>query len=178
MNPPSVPPRQHFLNLMQRASEAKEKLVLRLEDDAEMNRHLRHNVATWKVPGQRGFGAGWLFGPWSIYRSNIIDIIYQRKPDIWWNKRELHASVAVLMRRKDVGRFAELCAKWFEAHPGRLGQDIALSSSVWDAGKRIVIHNPPLAEHRPEPSSLGHGFHPLYHTTRGIFDARWRRGGG
>ncbi len=174
LQPPDATAREHFLGILDRMQTASSELVLRLEDDALVNRHILHNVRTWRAPADKRFGAGWMFGSWHLLRKNPLDIIYNRRPDIWVTGS--HASVGVLLRTRDVEWIRAGCERYFAETPGPLAQDMALSDAVFKAGKMICVHNPPLVEHRLDvPSSLGHPHNALDHSTRGLFDPAWKR---
>lgn len=162
LNPEGVNPRQHFLNVMQRLADAPTEWVLRLEDDAIVNRHIVHNLRTWPALTAPDFGCGWGF-----FNG------HQQGP---WKGPELHGSLATLFRRAHLPAVMAGCKKWFAAHKGRLSQDLAMSRTVWDLGKRLYLHQPPLVEHPIDtPSTLGHLHNRAAHTTRGRFQLEWKR---
>ncbi len=162
INPPSLPPRSHFLNIMGKLAESKTDLVLRLEDDAVVNKHILYNCLSWPEVHETDFGAGWLFAPGTSSGR--------------WDSPELHGSVGVLMKREDLKHLIPRCVRWFKANDRRLSQDIALSRAVWMSGKRIYIHDPPLVEHPIDtPSTLNHKHTVGGSTTMGNFNAEWRR---
>lgn len=169
-------PRQHFLHLMATMAESKSPWVLRLEDDVLVNRHILENIKTWKAKNEKDFGAGWLFDAGGTTRTTH-DKIYQRLGKDRWHGGQLHCCQGVLLRTEDIGRLRSICAQWFEANLGELGQDIALSRAVAVLGRRICVHAPPLVEHQIQfRSTLGHA-NTRSHTTEGAFQLEWQRPG-
>lgn len=176
VHPEGLTGMQYFLSVLRRMAEAPTPLVLRLEDDALVNTYIRHNCGTWGAVRDARFGAGWLLTPGGV---PILDYIYQRHADRserWWDREHLHASVGVLLRTETIPALVG----HIEAHPrppnGRsIGQDMALSSAVYHAGKRIALHSPSLVEHPVGQSSLGHWAHPRHDTSNGTFRPAWRR---
>jgi hypothetical protein len=168
---------EHFLALLDRMAQADTDLVLRLEDDVDVNRHILYNLSTWPALDDARFGVGWAFDPGgSCYTA------FERK---WrkiptkcrWTNHIMAYSLGTLMYRKDITRFREGCAKWFRMTQSQ-DQDIALSDAVLKTGKLACVHAPSLLEHRVDfPSLLGHK-----HTgnraaeSGGAFFKTWRRG--
>lgn len=167
-------PRQHFLYVLYRMSAAKTPWVLRLEDDVEVNRHIRENIATWDAKAEVDFGAGWLFDPGGTTRTTH-DRLYQRIGKDRWHSGELHCCQGVLLPREHIPLLMMLCNQWFTDNPGVLAQDIALSRAVCALGRRICVHAPPLVEHLIKyTSTLGHA-NTRSHTTEGAFRLKWKR---
>lgn len=172
---PRTPPREHFLHVLHLMGECSTPWALRLEDDVEVNRHILANIASWESKDHPDFGAGWLFDAGGTTRSTH-DRIYQRLGKDRWHTGQLHCSQAVLLRTADIPRIRSICAGWFDANPGVLSQDIALSRAIAVLGKKICVHAPPLAEHLIKfQSSLGHA-NLRSHTTEGAFRMKWKRG--
>lgn len=180
LQPPGLPARQHCLNVLRRMAEAQTPLVLRLEDDAIVNRYLLHNLATWPVIHETRFGAGWGFSPGN-YGQHIYDHIFQRQHDgngRWVNAPQIHGAVATLFWTSFMPAvLTEVERVWSKetVAPRKLGQDIAMSRAVWKLGKRVCVHNPSLVEHKLGQSTLGHITHPKHDTSNGAFHPTWRR---
>lgn len=167
-------PRDHFLDVMHAMSQSSTEWVLRLEDDVIVNRHIIKNITDWPAKQQESFGAGWLFDAGGTTR-NTHDRIYGRVGRDKWHSGQLHCCQAVLLRTVDVPLLKTYCKAWFDANPGVLAQDIALSRAVAVMGKKICIHAPPLVEHLIKyASTLGHA-NTRSHTTEGAFRLNWRR---
>lgn len=159
-------PRTHFLNVLQKLTEADTDLVLRLEDDCfEINHHIKHNLLTWPAVHEHRFGVGWGFRPGG--RANHA-----------WHRGELHGSLCTLFWRKDLPWIIDAVDQWFYKNPtgAILPQDTALSQVVTHAGKHIALHNPSLVENNVHiPSTLGNlSLH--HHTSGRTFKKEWRRG--
>jgi hypothetical protein len=165
--------REAYLSFMDWMAAVPTPLVLMLEDDALVNRHILHNLATWPAVHEPRFGAGWCMTPGG--RRNIHDYIYRRNRTRWHDREYQHASVGVLLRAPDVPMLRARMVAWYEGRPGDLAHaDMALSSAVWRTGRRIALHSPSLVEHPLGPSTLGHP-HTIHDTTRGHFSATYRR---
>lgn len=165
---------EHFFHVLDHMASAPTELVVRLEDDVDVNQHFVHNVTTWPKLHDRRFGVGWLFDP-AGRGYTIHDRIYQRPPsrDYWMNT-ELAYSLAVVMWKKDVPAVRASCERWYAKHGGD-AQDIALSIAPRTFGKELVVHAPSLVEHLLKmPSTLGHG-HSRHATSCGAFFRDWRR---
>jgi hypothetical protein len=155
---------EHFLRVLRRALECPGDLVIRLEDDAIVNEHLLHNVATWPEAELPDFGAGWLFCP------------VQPPPRGRWPRREIHGSVGVVLRKQFLPAIIKRCESDFLLDPARTDQDLVLSRAVFDCGLRVYLHIPALVEHPIDvPSSLDHRHSIASGTTSGRFRANWRR---
>lgn len=171
---PDVEPRGHFLELLDRAARAPTPWILRLEDDVLVNKSIIHNLETWPAKDDPRFGIGWLFDAGGTTRTTH-DRMYQRPGKDRWHRGKLHCCQGVIMRTEDIPELRKACAAWFERHPGRLSQDIALSETVTAMGRAICVHGPPLVEHLANyPSTLGNA-RMRWHTTEGAFRSDWRR---
>lgn len=171
---PDRTPREHFLALLKRAALAPTPWVLRLEDDVLVNQSIIHNLQTWPAKSDPQLGAGWLFDPGGTTRT-VHDRMYGRVGTDRWHQGELHCCQGVLLPTECLTELAELSARWFDAHPGKLSQDLALSHAVAEMGLAICVHAPPLVEHLAHhTSTLGN---PVmrWHTTEGAFKPDWRR---
>lgn len=136
LQPPDLTPRQHFLRLLRWMADAPTPYVLRLEDDAIVNRHILANIRSWPALDDPRFGAGWLFCPLDRPYGGL------------WDRSELHGSVGVVLPTEDIPRLIPRVERWFEEHERRLSQDIALSRAVWLSGKRLFLHRPALVDHQ------------------------------
>lgn len=170
LQPPDLTPREHFLRLLRRMADVRTPLVLRLEDDALVNRHILHNVRTWLALDDPRFGAGWLFCPLDRPYGGL------------WDRSELHGSVGVVLRTEDIPRLIPRVERWFDEHERRLSQDIALSRAVWLSGKRLFLHRPALVDHQAGgkssvAASVQDAPVQAIRTCAG-FDGEWRRGTG
>lgn len=160
--PPERTIGQHFIRILKWALDSSNEFTLRLEDDAIVNQHIIHNLSTWPEIKNADFGAGWAFSP----------VTNRGK----WQKRELHGSVGVLLKRSVLPRIIERCEVELNKQPDRTDQDLMLSRAIFDSGLRIYIHYPCLVEHPIDvPSTLGHKHTRAAGTTSGKFKSSWRR---
>jgi hypothetical protein len=176
MQQPGVGVFEHFLTLLDTMADADTELVVRLEDDVDVNVHFVHNVATWPALHDPRFGLGWLFDPGGR-TTTVHDRVYNRPPSHEiWECRQLAYSLAVVMWRKDVPAIRKSCASWYEQYGGN-AQDLALSVAPNSFGKSVVVHAPSLVEHMIDMgSTLHHQHNVVYATSRGTFLRDWKRG--
>jgi hypothetical protein len=175
MHPPGRTTFEHFLEVLDRMADAPTDLVVRLEDDVDVNRHFKHNVLSWPTLHHKDFGIGWLFDPGGNTYS-IHDRMYQRAPSHEvWEHSQLAYSLAAVLWRKDVPAVRAHCAKFYAKYGGD-AQDLALSETPISLGRRLVRHAPSLVEHMIDlPSTLSHG-HNIHATSQGSFFKDWKRG--
>lgn len=166
---------EHFLHVLDCMGQSDTELVVRLEDDIDVNRHFVHNVTTWPTLHDARFGIGWLFDPGGrTYTTH--DRMYQRPPTKeFWEYNTLAYSLAGVMWRRDIPVIRDSCARWYEKHGGD-AQDIALSVATRALGKLLAVHAPSLVEHLLDmPSTLKHQ-HNRHATSCGAFYVDWWRG--
>lgn len=162
VQPRHLSARDHFLDLLRRMARDSADLVLRLEDDCVVNKSILHNVATCPHWRDHRCGALWLFCP------------LDRPYDGLWDRSELHGSVGVALRPRDIPHLIPRVRRWFEENNRPLSQDIALSRAVWLSGKRVFLHQPALVDHQEGPSAVGNDDNPAVRVGAG-FDGEWRR---
>ena len=178
MHPPGVSLIDHFIALLRHMAEAKTDLVLRLEDDIDVNRHIVHNLTHWPAIHDDRFLIGWAFDPNGSCRT-IHDHIYQRAAsNDRWMDNDVAFSQAAVMWTRDVHDIANACAVFWKLHPELDGafQDMALSNAprILKRG-RVVVHAPSLTEHLIDlPSQLAHS-HAHEATSNGTFIKDWKR---
>jgi hypothetical protein len=154
---------RHFIGTLKWALDLDSPFTLRLEDDAIVNQHIIHNLWTWPDKDREDFGAGWAFSPVSNTGR--------------WQRRELHGSVGVLLKKSVLPAIIERCERELDEQPDRTDQDLMLSRAIRDSGFFIYIHHPSLVEHPIDvPSTLGHRHTAIAGTSSGRFSASWRRG--
>lgn len=171
VHPPGVTVVEHFMGVLRAMRDSDTDLVLRLEDDALVNRHLRHNLTTWPAIYAANFGAGWAMSP----PLNVLDWIYQNRVHNPARKRLIPVCVAVMFWRKDMDWIIDGCEGWFSRHGGD-AMDFAMSTAVHDRPKKNYLHVPCLAEHRivGVPSTLRH-HHKSIETAAGLYKEHWKR---
>lgn len=178
VHPPGITVLAHFRTIMERARQAPTRLVLFLEDDALVNRHILHNVTAWKDVDDIRFGVGWLLNPGGA-AFNILDYIYNRRADgrgRWLRRPYLHIAAGLLFRTADLAELLPHVYEWQEQQDGKLPHtDLAVSQGVWRMGRHICVHAPSLVEHQCTTSKLGHAHQARHSTSRGTFQVHWRR---
>jgi hypothetical protein len=138
-------------------------LVLVLEDDVLVNRHILANIASWRWPLRPEFGAGWVYNPG---RYSTKDVWY-RGPRAWAMTPGVVYKTASLPRQVDLAM-----GKMQAGMPW----DCAIAWAVHDAGRRIRVHYPSLVEHQNDvPSKLGNPSKSVLRTSRGTYDETWQR---
>ena len=165
---------EHFRAIMARAVTAESRLVLFLEDDALVNRHIVHNLTTWPDVDDARFGVGWL-----IHSGDILDYIYKGRANgrgRWLRRPYLHISAGLLFRTADLPELLTHVYAWQNQRAGTLAHtDLAVSHGVWDMGRQICVHAPSLIEHQIQDSKLGNRHHWKHDTSNGTFRREWRR---
>lgn len=161
----------HFFRVLEEMRDSCADLVVRLEDDAVVGRHFRHNVTTWPALHASDFGAGWAMSPPLGYH----DVIYKRRCDNPVRKRMyIPVSVAVAFWRRDMEWVIRGCHRWFDRHGGD-AMDFAFCEAVRLAGKLNYLADPALAEHRINVASTMKHQHKSSSTTCGTYKPDWRR---
>lgn len=154
----------HWRTVHRTAAACGTDMVLVLEDDAIVNRHIAHNIQTWYWPWSAGFGCGFVYNPGGYCQR---DTWYQG-PNHWFG------TVGVVYQPKLLERVIdptyETRKKWGGAF------DNAVTQQVLRTGKKIRVHYPALVEHLDDtPSAMGHPRAGSMRTSRGTFDANFRR---
>lgn len=149
--------------------------MLRVEDDAVVNRHLLYNACTWEAVNDPLFGAGWL----SVTNDMLAD---QAHCGLVRGHRtreyhEAHFAGGVLMRtsilRELLPSIEQRLGEGDPDRPGkRFAPGCALSNAVWRAGLRVFYHLPSIV-------AIDLNL-PTYHGGSQCFwlqpfDANWRR---
>jgi hypothetical protein len=176
--PPEENIRVTFLRTLMAIERSGRSWGLRLEDDVIANVHAFENIASWPAIEEPDFGAGWLF----ISGISAKMIHFARrvpKAEITGGQANLipnppavsaigYSSLQQLAH--DVGRVWNDCQ-------GQ--QDRALARAVFESGKRVFVHYPPLFEHNiAHPSTLAPDRPNMrgIHDTGGLFSRVWQRG--
>jgi hypothetical protein len=167
-HPPGVSVAEFFLDVLRTMASSDAELLLRLEDDALVNRHLRHNLTHWAPVGDEDFGAGWIYSP----ALTSCDVTHKRRLRVKPRQRIIGGGVGILFRRSDMPWMIEGCERWF-GEKGGDAMDYAVSDAVYRAERQLYLHDPPLVEHRITKSSLGHPMWPSQ-CTQGAFKLNWR----
>lgn len=170
LHPPGKTAWEHWEEAHRTAARSPADLVLLLEDDVIVNRHLRHNIATWRWPRDRDFAAGWLYNPGGYARC---DRWYDDGPN-WYG------TCAVLVAPSRLGAYVDEALTIREEPGGKWAKnwDNCFCQAILRHG-RIRAHYPSLIEHLDElPSAVGNPPSPRFRTSDGTFDREWRRSEG
>jgi hypothetical protein len=161
-HPAGVTLNEHWKETHELAARAGSDLVLVLEDDCLVNRHILWNIRTWLWTKHRNFSAGWVYNPG---HHASFDSWYDGPPK-WFG------TVGVVYPTKLLPRLIELA--WKEIVKGQ-ARDTAMAEAACKLG-RIRIHYPSLVEHMDQFDSLvGNPRSQSMRTSRGSFDAGWKR---
>jgi hypothetical protein len=191
-HPDGIPKCEFFEQVLGQMVDCHCEYVMRVEDDALVNRHILHNFLSWPALSDALFGAGWLYvseaafrDPWRTRTSHG-----QR----YRSTEVMYGALCAAMPRSSAGAALKTLRAWKQeygcaidtcecdrrnkkARPKTFGQDAALSRSVWSLGKRVFFHEPALAENRMLPST--HGLrttgHPSHWRAGKLFNPEWRR---
>lgn len=168
-NPPGVARREHWRATHELAAQANSDLVLVLEDDCLVNKHILYNCRTWKWPRDRLYAAGWLYSPGGLFGGR----------DVWYTKdTEWYGTVGVLYKRSELPRLIDRAMRYMQDQ-GTNAWDLAMARAILCGGRRLRVHGPPLVEHLYKcPSALSHKHNYWFGSTRGQFRARWKRPNG
>lgn len=169
--------REHFLDCLLRGAERGADLVLRLEDDVQVNQYILQNLRTWPDLENPMFGCGWAFDPGGV----TLDAYHRRwnlvSTKTRWVDRPISGSLATLLWTRDIPAIVGFCKAWFAKNPGPCEQDLALSWAVLSTGRRVAVHAPSLVEHSDFPSQLNHRHAGIKaSTSNGSYIKNWRRG--
>lgn len=174
---------EHFLDSLRALRDSDPfALGLRLEEDAIVSsHHLRHNVETWRVYSQPDFGSGWLFESEHSRRGRRSnhEAVRGRDGELHFRSTEPQkvGSVAVVLRSRDVTEelLGAISDRWGSCQKQ---QDRALSLALWDMGKRIYLHDPPIVDHDIRERSVlapDRDPDPILHSAGMFFDPTFRR---
>jgi hypothetical protein len=177
VQPPGMSIEEHMYDCMRAGRDTGADLVLRLEDDVLVNRHILYNLGTWKAPDDPRFGLGWAFDPGG--RTGWRARFRTRLRADRWEEGLVPFSQAVLMRPGDIEDIIVHSRRYFDtiAYYGG-AQDNALTYAVAALGKQVAVHAPSLSEHLIEqmPSQFGHRHAKPIASSNGSFDPDWKRG--
>lgn len=167
-HPAGITPHDHWIETFDRMARSEAPMVILLEDDCIVNRHILRNVRLWSWPDHPDFGAGWLYNPGG----------YCGGKDVWYQERQVwYGTVAVLYWTADVPYIQSAAERWMEDQHAPHAWDCAVGWALQYLGLKIRAHGPPLVEHQLGPSLLGHEHNWSFSTTRGTFKADWKHGG-
>jgi len=169
--------REHFLDTLRSGASLGRDLVLRLEDDVDVNQYILENLVNWPALDDDRFGLGWAFDPGGSAQSGFDRKHRRVVPATRWSRKPLAYAQGVLLYTRDVDWICAGCERWFQTHDSPCAQDMAMTATVTEAGKSIAVHSPSLLEHLTAlPSTLGHNHvgNRVAHSN-GTFLRTWRR---
>ncbi len=164
MHPEGLPPNEHWRQTHDLAARAESEFVLVLEDDVLVNRFILENIESWRWKHNDDFGGGWVYWPGGYART-----------DTWHTgHRPWAMTPGVVYRTAMLPKLIEMSMEFMEGKK-KLPWDCAIALAC-ETGKRIRVHHPSLVEHLNDlPSKLGNSSRSPMRTSRGTFDANWRR---
>jgi hypothetical protein len=161
-HPPGVPFIEHWRNTHERAARAETDLVVVLEDDVIVNRHLAWNVGTWRWTWHPEFAAGWIYNPGGYAGQ---DTWYKGMP-AWFG------TCGVVYRTAQLPMIID---RAYSKIQSSMAADLAVAEACHAFG-RIRVHYPALVEHPDDvPSFVGNAACSDMRTSRGSYREEWRR---
>jgi len=160
--PEYLPAREHWYQTHLFAARMPTDLVIVLEDDCMVNRHILWNVGTWLWTKNAEFKAGWLYNPGG-----------RAHRDEWYDgPSEWSGTVGVVYRTQDLAVIVDRA--WTRVKNGEVW-DLCISWAACKLG-RIRMHMPALVEHMDEfQSTVGNQPAVGVRTSYGTYDETWRR---
>jgi hypothetical protein len=147
--PPAASPQTYFVDLLAAATESNADVIVRLEDDIEVNRHLLHNIQTWAALQDPDFGVGFLSNasnycpPFELSGSGCYRSLRQ----------EVSAALGQVFLPRTLHRVLAAIA----CHPdhlhaiahGTINFDHVVSKVCFDLGLNVYVHFPALVRETP-----------------------------
>ena len=174
---PGETKRDNLINALLAVRKSGKKWGLRFEDDVLVNRHILHNLTTWKAAEESDFGAGWLWHSelLGLRRDQLLEspggFAFRSTP-------YTVGSLGVLIATEHIPEMIiRMHSNWLHPKVDQ-AQDKVMSASLWDMGLRVYLHEPPLVEHNVEHVSTqapDREVVPELHTAGIGFDIDWRR---
>lgn len=176
-HPDGVAPQQFYVDALRQAAGMGKRVIVRIEDDAEVNAHLLHNVLTWPALSNPAFGMGFLSNAnnWTpafdvddagCYRAVSIDV--SAALGQVWRTESVPAFLAALERQP---------AHRHALQAGTINYDNVASEACRAIGAGVYVHVPSIvreSEHGRSVSTwgnVGDRRHPAQHD----FAPTWRR---
>lgn len=183
--------RRTFMRVLQEMANSDADLVVRFEDDVLVNRHLTENVFSWDALSEADFGAGWLWQSLAAFDQCCHEreleevgypgIVYSsvtKRGNLKRTCRITTGSLGVVMRPAIVRDVLPVIVQHWDLADVKGQQDLALTSALFEMGRYVYLHEPPLVEHNVAHQSLlapDRMVDPCLHTSGGRFDVAWRR---
>ena len=176
-HPDGVPAQQFYVDALRQAVASGKRWVVRIEDDAEVNKHLLHNVLSWAALRDPAFGMGFLSNAnnWTP-RFEIDDLGCYRALS-----EDVSAAIGQVWRADFVPEFvAALRAGTQHAEAlaaGRINYDNAMSKACGAIDRNVYVHFPALVRENEggrEHSTWGNRG-PNRHPMQPDFAPTWKR---
>lgn len=178
MHPAGMSLNDFFYAVLKRMSEATTEYVIRLEDDALVNRHILHNVLSWPAVQDPEFGGGWLFVPHGLMGPSWFSAHRMTKNgEMYRTKFPLHSSVGYMFKTETLPKIIEAMHTYDDDKRYNGGMmDFGVSLAIEKLGLKLFLHVPSLVEHNLKiPSAMQHTYDSGTATAGGLFKPDWRR---
>lgn len=177
MHPPGLPLNDFFYAVLGEMAKAKTEYVIRLEDDALVNKHIVHNALSWPALQDPEFGGGWLFVPHGLMGPSWFSAHRMSKGEMYRTKFPLHSSVGYMFRTDTLPKIIEAMHAYDDDKRYNGGMmDFGVSLAIEKLGLRLYLHVPSLVEHNLKiPSAMEHKYDSGTATAGGLFKPEWRR---
>jgi hypothetical protein len=149
---------RQVLHALQQFLDHQADYLLLLEDDLLFNRHLRHNIESWRLFRRREITLAGLYNPG--LREVAFDL---RGHAVAIAPESAFGTQAVLLSRPTV---EHVVSGW---NTSNAAADLKLMSLAGQFRRPLYYHSPSLVQHRQVPSTWGGGTH-----SAPDFDPNWR----
>jgi len=142
--------RESMLAMRELALSEGKTFIVRLEDDILVNRHLRHNVASWPALKDPRFGMGSLFVP--NYFQQRPDMLIKSHPsgEYFRNIPEMEGAQGQVFRTDLIASQLDRIGMAYieKGYPleAEVDFDVGITCATWLCGRRTFLHFPGLVD--------------------------------
>lgn len=176
-HPPGVHAQQFYVDALRQAQASGKAIVVRLEDDVDVNRHLLRNVLAWPALREPAFGMGFLSNsngytpPFARTASGAFRAL---RPD-------LSAALGQVWRADGLAEFIAHLEQHQHHRDAlstvkRINYDHVMSRTCTELGRGVYVHFPALVRENRiglTCSSWGNNGQPGWHPPQPDFSATW-----
>jgi len=170
---PDQDKQSNLIAALTKLSSSDKKWGIRFEDDILVNKHILHNLCNWDALSEDDFGAGWLYHSGILSTSGDL-LVMSKRGNTFRDHSDLVGSLGVVLKTSQIPELIDGVRKHWNEVSG--AQDKSMSRTIWNLGRRVYVHCPPLVEHNiAHVSTLApsRSVDFMMHTTGGKFDAQW-----